>query len=308
MNQILYINSEKQKGGPLDLKVILRFFAVVIIIFGIILIGKASFALIEKNEEVSTSIPAVVITQQGKVLKLVVTHDKPIDKITYMWNSQKPETELQGMGRTNIEEDIELPLGINILNLNVIDVNGKSTSYNKQYVLENEDVTAPEIEIEQEDPKIKIIAKDETAIDYIEYYWNEEDKTRIDATSLSSKQIEEKIQAIKGINTLHVIAVDKAGNRNEKEKPCKAVTKPKINLSVEENMAIIKISDEEGIKKLEYEINGALYSTDPENTGVTMGMKEFEYKQELASGQNKLVVKVYNMSGLMTEATIEPSI
>lgn len=320
MNQILYINTENQKGGPLDIKVVLRIFAVVIIIFGVILVGKASFAMFSKDEDVSNSIPTVEIAQQGSKLKLNVSHDRQIDKITYMWNNESPEIVLQGKGRINIEETIDLPLGANILNLKVIDINGKTTSYNKQYVLENGDVTAPEIVLEHDGSKVKIIARDETALDYMEFYWNEEDSTKITATDLSPKQVEERIQILKGVNTLYVVAVDKAGNKTVKDQPYKGATKPTVNLSIDGTAVVMKISDAEGIQKLEYELNGTLYSTDPQNTGDPIYatnsdnsenktvLKEFEHKQELVSGQNKLVVRVYNISGLMTETTMEPTI
>ena len=155
---------------------------------------------------------------------------------------------------------------------------------------------------------MKIIARDETALDYMEFYWNDEDSTKISATDLSPKQVEEKIQIQKGVNTLHIVAVDKAGNKAIKEQPYKGATKPTVNLSIEGTAVVMKISDAEGVQKLEYELNGVVYSTDPEDKGEAINLKEFEYKQELASGTNKLVVRVYNISGLMTETTMEPTI
>ena len=264
--------------------------------------------MFNKNEDVSTSIPVIEIAQQGSKLVLTVTHDKQIDKVVYTWNNQNPETVLQGKGRTDINETIELPVGVNILNLRVTDINGKVATYSKQYVLEDGDVTAPEIEFEQDGSKVKIIARDETEMDYMEYYWNEEDATKVNATELSPKQIEERIQILKGVNTLYIVAVDKAGNKAVKEQPYKGATKPTVNLTVDGTAVVMHISDAEGVQKLEYELNGVQYSTDPDNKGIAVNLKEFEYKQELASGENKLVVRVYNISGLMTEVTAEPTI
>ena len=308
MNQILFVNTEKKKGGPLEIKTVLRIFAVIIILFGIILIGKASFGLISKEEQTGTSIPSIEITQTGAKLNLVITHDKQIDKITYMWNNEAPEIVLQGRGRNNVSEIIDLPMGINILNLKVVDINGKTATYNKQYTLQNGDITAPEIELEQDGSKVKIIARDETALDYMEYYWNEEDSTKVEATDLTPKQVEERIQILKGVNTLYIVAVDKAGNETVKEQPYKGATKPTVNVSLDGTAAVMKISDVEGVQKLEYELNGTLYSTDPDNTGASINLKEFEFKQELTSGANKLVIRVYNISGLMTETTFEQTI
>ena len=34
---------------------------------------------------------------------------------------------------------------------------------------------------------------------------------------------------------------------------------------------IVKVTDEEGIQKVEYTLNGVYYSTDPNNTGAPVG-------------------------------------
>lgn len=44
MNQILYVG-ENKGNGPIAIKSIVKFFAIVIIAFGIILIGKGSYAI-----------------------------------------------------------------------------------------------------------------------------------------------------------------------------------------------------------------------------------------------------------------------
>ena len=59
MNQILYVG-ENKGNGPIAIKSIVKFFAIVIIAFGIILIGKGSYA-IYKNIEINSgdNIPVV---------------------------------------------------------------------------------------------------------------------------------------------------------------------------------------------------------------------------------------------------------
>ena len=44
MNQILYNNSDKKRNGPLEMNVVLRIFAILCILFGIVLAGKGAFA------------------------------------------------------------------------------------------------------------------------------------------------------------------------------------------------------------------------------------------------------------------------
>ena len=203
MNQILYTNNEKKKGGQLEINVVLRIFAILCIVFGIILVGQASFAMINKKD-LSESIPLVEITKEGNTLLLNVKHDKLIDKIIYNWNNDTNEIVLQGKGRTQLEESIKLPIGINTLMLKVIDIEGKTVSYNQNYELEEGDVTNPEIELLVDGAKVKIVVKDETELDYMAYYWNNEDQTKIQVREESPKQIEEKISILKGENTLTI--------------------------------------------------------------------------------------------------------
>lgn len=307
MNQILYTDSKKKKGGPLEINTILRMFAILCILFGCILVGKVSFAMLNEKEESSKTVPLVTINQEGNKLKVNIKHDKIIDRIIYSWNENQ-EIILQGKGRTELEEFIDMPLGNNTLILKVIDIEGKTVSYSQMYELVDGDVIKPEIELLVEGSKVKIVAKDETELDYIIYYWNEEDETRVDAREDSSKQIEEKIEILKGENTLTIIAVDKAGNEEIKEQTYKGAKKPKIELSRTGNELIIKVTDEEGIQKIEYTLNGTYYSTDPQNTGASLNMKEVEMKQPLIQGENKITIKAYNISGLETEVSGEATI
>ena len=301
MNQILYTNTPK-KGGTLEIKTVLRIFAIACIIFGLILVGQASYAMITKKSEESQSEPLINVTQSDDILNISIKHDKLIDKITYSWNGGE-ETILQGKGRKEIEERIVIPTGKNTLLLKAIDINGKIASYSEMYTLEQGDTIKPEIELLVENSKVKIVAKDETALSYMSYYWNNEDETKIEVREESPKQIEEKIEILKGENTLTIVAVDKAGNEAIKEQTFKGVKKPKIEMSREGNELVVKVKDEEGVQKIEYTLNGQFYSTDPENTGASLNMKEVEFRQPLSAGENKITIKAYNVSGLQEEVS-----
>lgn len=306
MNQILYTGSTK-KGGPLEIKTVLKIFSITCIIFGCILVGKASFAMLTQEKVDTSSVPLVEISQEGNVLMLNIKHDKIIDKIVYSWN-QNQEIILQGKGRTQVEEIIQMPEGINTLILKVVDIEGKTVSYNKDYELEEGDVIKPEIELLVEGAKVKIVAKDETALAHIIYYWNDEDETKVNVREDSPKQIEEKIDILKGENTLTIIAVDENGNEEVKEQIFKGVKKPVIQLLKQGNELIVKVTDEEGIQKVEYTLNGAYYSTDANNTGEPLNMKELEFRKQLSNGQNKIIITAYNISGLKEEVFGETTI
>lgn len=302
MNQILYMNDDKKKGGPLEIKVVLRIFAILCILFGILLIVQASYALIT-DKKLSSNDPLVEINMQGTKLQLKVKHDKIIDKIIYSWNNEQQETILQGKGRNELKEEIQLPVGINVLKLKVTDIDGKTVSYSNEYIRPEGDVTLPEIELLVDGSKVKIVVKDETELDYILYRWNNEDDTRVETREESPKQIEEKISILKGENTLTIVAVDKAGNEAIKEQIFKGATKPKIDLLASGKELIIKVTDEEEIKKIEYTLNGVFYSTDPNNEGTSLNTNSFQYNQALADGENIITIKAYNINDLVEEIT-----
>ena len=88
----------------------------------------------------------------------------------------------------------------------------------------------------------------------------------------------------------------------------RGVNKPKIEVSREGNELNIKVTDETGIKKIEYTLNDAFYTTDTENTGVSLGMKEVNFKQSLYPGANKIVIKAYSESGIEAEFSGEATI
>lgn len=302
MNQILYTNNTKKKGGPLEINTVLRIFAITCIIFGIVLVGQASFAMFTNKDKNIESIPLVEISQENNKLLLNIKHDKIIDKIMYSF-TEDHEFVLQGMGRTQINEIIDLGIGTNNFNLKIIDIEGKTTYYNKTYELASGDVIKPEIELLVEGSKLKVVVKDENELDYIIYYWNEEDETRVDVREETPKQIEEKIDILKGENTLTIIAVDKTGNEEIKEQTFKGVKKPVIELARQGNELIVKVTDEEGIQKIEYTLNGLYYSTDPKNTGTPLNSTQLEFRQALQSGENKITIKAYNVSGLVEEVS-----
>ncbi len=309
MNQILSTSSGKKSKEPLNIKTITRIFAVIIILFGVILVGQGSWAMFagEESEKQQASVPVVQMAQEGNSLKVTVQHDKAIDRIVYSLNGEQ-EVVLQGRGRTQIEESIPLEVGDNTIHLTVLDLAGKEVSYDGTYSVEEGDTTPPQIELILEDGRVKISAKDETQIAYILYYWNNEDETRLDARAESPNLIEERLTVLKGENTLTVVAVDAAGNETTEVQTYKGATKPQINLSRDGDELIIKVTDEENIQKIEFTLNGAFYSTDPENTGTPLNMKEVEIRQKLNAGTNTISVTAYNISGLTQEGTGEVTV
>lgn len=300
MNQILYVEKPKN-GNSLELNTIIKIFAIIIIILGIVLIAKGTYGVINSSKKSATE-PIVSIREVDGDLQINIKYDKIIDKIIYSWNAEREYT-LQGKGQTNITETIEIPVGTNILNLKIIDNNKNQFEYTKQYYKADVDTISPEIEFVVEGSKVKMVVKDETELGYIMYRWNDEDNTVVEPREDSKKQIEEKISILKGENTLTIIAVDAAGNETEKQQIFKGAKKPTIETVQENDELVIKIKDEENIKKIEININGEVFSTDPEDSGISLNLQEVELRQKLASGENTITITVYNVSGLSEQVT-----
>lgn len=304
MNQILFTGNKN--SGVMELKKVVRIFVIGVIIFGIVCLIEGGYGIAKTIQEESNKIvnPNVIIEQIDNYAQVQIKHKRAIDKIIYILNDGE-EVVLQGKGQKEITEQIIMPEGENTLTIRIIDNKGHEVLYNKTYFVENIDKTKPEIELLVEDAKVKIVAKDETALEYISYYWNEEDETVLQAREDSPNQIEEKINILKGQNKLTVIAVDKTGNETIIEQTYIGATKPKIETFTENNYLVIKVNDEDSITKIEYTHNGIEYSTDKENTGISINMKEVYCRQDLVSGKNTFNIRAYNASGLVSETDLE---
>ena len=304
MNQILYTGNKN--SGAMELKKVIKIFVIGILIFAIGCLAEGSYGVVKEIQEEANKIvdPNVTIEQIEDIVQIQIEHRRAIDKIVYILNDGE-EVVLQGKGKKDITEQIVMPEGENTLNIRIIDSKGHEVSYNNTYFVEKIDRTNPEIELLVEDAKVKIVAKDETALSHISYYWNLEDETILEAREESPNQIEEKLTILKGQNVLTVIAVDLAGNETKVEQTYIGATKPTIETFVENDYLVIKVNDEDSIKKIEYTHNGEEYSTDKDNLGIVLNMKEAYCRQDLVSGKNTFSIRAYNASGLVTEKTLE---
>ncbi len=292
MNQILYENVEKK---VVDIKKIVIFFSIAVMVFGMALVGIGIYRNMSNTkvpggttEEVTKPIISANMNEDTVIIK--VSHDKDIERIIYSWNNGEEYTIL-GRNRKEVEETIDMPVGENILNVKATDVNGQESTYTQTFVLNNGvDIEKPTIDLNVTGNQIKITAKDETAISYITYRWNNEDETKVDVTDESNTIIETTIPIKKGENSLTVIAIDSNNNSETKIQNFKAVTKPIIEVHQYGKELVIKVTDEVGLKKVIYSVNGVKYRwTCPEE-----GRTEWTHTQELSEGQNTIIIEVWN--------------
>ena len=137
------------------------------------------------------------------------------------------------------------------------------------------------------------------------YHWNDEEDTIVQVTETNEKQIEEKISILKGENTLTIIAVDEEGNETKKEQIFKGAKKPTIEVVQENDKIKVTIKDEENIQKIEMNINGEILTTDPDNTGEPLNLKEVPLEQQLVPGKNTITITAYSVNGLSEQITKE---
>ena len=300
MNQILATmntttkkNKTKRNSGPADIRTVVRVFAIVMIIFGIFMIGTGSYAIYKDNESKNSAETKPVITEElnedGTAVMLTITHDKAIDRIEYSWNDGEVQT-ITGNGRRYIEQEIEIPGGTNTLHIRAVDVQGQEISTQKEY-------TAEEIiNLSISGSNLKITAENETEIAYMTYRWDDEEEQRVD---INATTVDQEIEIPMGEHNLTVILVDVNNETITKEQKVKGVTKPTIDIGIDDTKQyyLITISDETGLDRVEFVIRGEERTVTVEN-----GETELKYRLKLNDGdENRLEITAYNVDGIASD-------
>lgn len=292
MNQILYVGDNKN-NGPVAVKSVIKFFAIVIIIFGIILIGEGTYSMYKGIVANSgNNIPTVYMNRVNDTVVIKAENNIEIAKLIYSWN--KGEETVLLPNNNAVEEVVLLPNENSILNVTIVDIKGKETKFMQQWNIEGIDIKKPEMEIATDDSsrKITIIARDETQIDYLIYKWNNEAETRVNGTERNKLEIQKTIDMKLGENKLTVTAVDKNGNTNTLEKTIIISSKPTIAVKQSNSKIHIVINDEVSIKTVSININGQVYA------GEYEAKKQLKLNVPLKQGNNTVSITVTNESGL----------
>ena len=274
-----------RNSGPVAIESILKFFAIAILIFGIFMIGSGSYSMYTNSQEDTANVkPTIQVEESETEITLRVSHSRALSKVTYKWNNDE-EVELQASGKREVSQTIEIPTGENTLTIYAQDENGQETTYQKSYTLEG-DIT---IDFALDGNNIKVTASGKNELSYMTYRWDEEEETRVD---INNTQIEQSIEIPMGQHTLTVIVVDVNNTTETKEQEVKGVTKPNLEITTDgSDNFIIKVSDNEGLKRLEFTVN----DTDKYKLELE-GRTELEYQWPIEEGENILDVTVYNQS------------
>ena len=311
MNQILVLENKTKKkktktmsSGPADIKNILRFFAVVLIIFAIVMIGHSSYAIYRDAKGNNTNdLANISITRVNDTLLVDVQSTYIIDRFKYSWrNSQQTSVPEES---TSFQEEIILPSENNILTIVLEDETGRATTYTREIILDGIDIVEPSIEVEQGQGLSAIItATDETQINYMTYRIDDGEEIRIDKNNVADKTIKYAVTDMpRGEHVIYVTAVDSFGNTEEIEKTIivssEMPTIDSIDIDEENGKILIKASDVDGLQSIEVNINGAEYHMD------NINRTEATFSLNLRQGTNTLSIKLTNVNGLSAEGATE---
>ena len=310
INQILMIENNKKnkrKKGiptPIEIKKIIRFFAIFIIVFSLTIISHSSYALYREAKGNNTeNLPQISISRKNDTLIVNVKSLNVINKFKYNWEKSEETSIIEET--KEFSEEIILPNGNNVLTMTLEDENGRAITYTKEILLEGIDITKPTIEIRQgQGSSIIISALDETKIKYITYRIDDGEEKRIDKNNEEDKKIEYVVSDIpRGEHLLHISAVDNFGNIEEIENSVIVSSdRPTIkNLSIdkENGKIIVEVTDVDGIKTIWVNLNGAEYNLD------NINKTEMAFSLNLKQGKNTLSIKITNVNGLTTEGATE---
>ena len=304
MNQILQVQEKRNKRmtKPIDTKKIVLFFAICIIIFGLIMLVEGAYFISQNkaNEKVNPSTqqgtaspsepeyvpPTISLTKtENNQVIINIQSEVAISHIVYDWNNETSQT-IEEAGKTAIEEIIDIPEGENSLNITVIDSNGKETKKSETYVIES---SKPQIGFSVIGNNIKVNVTSKSELSYVTCRWNSEQEQKYDMITFEDRtKFEKQLEIPKGQNTLKIIAVDKEGNKSEESKVVEGVPKAKTKTIVRgEYIHFSVVAETYDIKTVEYEINGERYIM---NTDTFKQTKEVKYKVKMVEGWNYLKI------------------
>ena len=311
MYQILAVENKKKEkvktkkirtGRPIEIKGIVMFFAVIIMVFGLTLAGQGSYALYKDiDDRKPENIPYVTIGRVNDKAIVQISSNIEISKLVYSWNNG--EESAIPIGSTNAREEITLLGYDSVLNLTIEDMNGKRVKFQKQYLLTGVDITKPVVEIETKDgnDKMKIVAKDETGIAYITYQWEDGEPVTVNADQQGQTEMIVQVPLTVGLKKIKIIAVDTNGNIEEIEREITTSTsRPKMTLRRNKQKISIEIEDKDGIKSIKANLNGEEY----EITNVNRKKVKVGYLY-LREGNNTISVEVTNVNDYTEKATAE---
>ena len=319
-------------GNSGNISSVIRVFGIMLIVFGICMIGGASYGLYNTmnqqtpavNVQAKPVISVDKVQDNNKMLLLNATSEIGMKEVVYQWDNQEQVT-LNGNGGKYIQKKIQIPTGTNNLTITATDIQGNENTYTEQYKLEGKTSLQA-----ADNGKIQILYKGSIdEISYITYRWDEEDEQTVtqeqlreveqnlqngemqdtetqetnEESSTNNQEDEEsphviyEIEAIGGRHTLTVVVVDNENNTETYTQKTNGVSIPKIEISVndEQSAFVISLTDDTELQEVIVTINNANYQN--QKFGQKLTGKEFSFEIPLAQGDNTMEVELINSDG-----------
>lgn len=129
-------------------------------------------------------------------------------------------------------------------------------------------------------------------IAFVTYKWDDEEEKTVELNKISGNI---DINIPSGEHSINITAVDTDNKSKNITKKVRGVTKPNLQVVQDGSQFLITASDEIGLDRLEFILNGQGYLVRVE------GEKEKEFRYDLEPGDNTLEVKAYNVEGVTEE-------
>ena len=304
MNQILSVEMPKNKtkarasghNNKASTKSVVSFFCIILLIFGIALIGIGVYSILsdksQPDNKIVTGLPRIDVTQNATELEIEISCSSTISSIEYNWENKEKE-KINGNGRSNIDLTVDIPSGTNIFTINVTDTEGRTKEYSKEYVGAKE----PNITLfdpSQKENTIIVKCEEDQIIKYMSYYYDDEQEQTTDINSTTGT-IE-----IKALQGEHNLAIKVGYEDGTVGKLSKKVYAPTVEVGTDGangyyTKFIVNVSDSRGIEKVTFDLNGAITEEQVNSQTYT---KEIEL-QPGEPGTNKLKIIVYNKDGMV---------
>lgn len=300
MNQILITgeeqvirNSKEKIRKPkkvLPIKTVAIFFIIGIMLFGICISIGSMYTKIKINETVENNMKPEITLQrkEDNTINIIVNNIRKITTLTYRWNDEE-EIEIETEDSKNVNAVIQLIGGENTLTVVAIDENNQRTELEKTYI-EN---SIPQVEFDTVDNGVKVTAKCEQEIEYLQYSWDDGEITKID---IAQKNYEGVLNSPTGRHTLKIEVVTVTGNKTTEEITVVGDVEPTLNIKSElingKATFVIDAEDDENIKTVSITLN-------EEKQVIDVNDKTYHGEITMKEGQeNRIIVTVTNENGL----------
>lgn len=301
MNQILSVEMPKKRAkikgnssNKASTKSVIIFFCIVLIIFGMALIGIAIFSMVkstnQENTPSSPDSPRIDVTQNATELEIEISCESEISSIEYNWENKETE-KVNSNGKNNLSLKVDIPSGNNVFTMKVTDTEGRTNEFTKEYV----GAKAPNITSFDPTKKYNIIivkCEENQLIKYMSYNYDEEQEITKEINNMEGTiEVPEKPGE-------HNLTVKVGYEDGTVGKITNRLYIPSVKIQangVEKyDKFIVNASSPKKIKKVRIVFNG---ETSEEQVDSETYYKEVELKPG-NPGTNTLLVTVYDEEGM----------